>query len=170
MSAPNDRSLPTDRPVVVVQSPPRRRFLFWLLMLVLLISVFFNLMLYSAWHTYFGYGENVVERFHSGDPLATDKIALITVEGTIMPPFTGHTLDAIKQASRDDAVKGVVLVVDSPGGLVADSNEIYHALRKLDTDKHKPINVQMKRLAASGGYYISMGAGPDRSEERRVGK
>ncbi len=78
-----------------------------------------------------------------------------------MPPFTGHVLNAIKQASRDDSVKGVVLVVDSPGGLVADSNEIYHALRQLDTDKHKPINVQMKRLAASGGYYVAMGAGPD---------
>jgi protease-4 len=160
MSAPSDRSIPADRPVVVVQAP-RRRFTFWLLMLVLLISVAFNLMLYSAWHTYFGYGEGVVERFHSGDPLATDKIALVAVEGTIMPPFTGHVLDAIKQASRDDSVKGVVLVVDSPGGLVADSNEIYHALRQLDTDKHKPINVQMKRLAASGGYYVAMGAGPD---------
>jgi protease IV len=78
-----------------------------------------------------------------------------------MPPFTGHVLKAIEQAEKDDNVKGVVLVVDSPGGLVADSNEIYHALRMLETDKHKPINVSMKRLAASGGYYVSMGAGPD---------
>jgi protease IV len=130
-------------------------------MLVLVISVAFNLMLFSAYHTYFGYGEGVVERFYSGDPETTDRIALITVEGTIMPPFTGHVLDAIKQASKDDNVKGVVLVVDSPGGLVADSNEIYHALRKLETDKHKLINVSMKRLAASGGYYVSMGAGPE---------
>jgi protease-4 len=129
-------------------------------MLVLFISVAFNFMLYSEYHTYFSYGE-VVEKFHSGDPLITDKIALIKVEGTIMPPFTGHVLKAIEQASKDDNVKGVVLVVDSPGGLVADSNEIYHALRKLETDKHKPINVSMKRLAASGGYYVSMGAGPD---------
>src|SRR5580658_3122114 len=129
MSAPSDRSIPADRPVVVVQAP-RRRFTFWLLMLVLLISVAFNLMLYSAWHTYFGYGEGVVERFHSGDPLATDKIALVAVEGTIIPPFTGHVLDASKPASRDDSGKGLVLVVNSPGSLLPDSEEVYHGLRE----------------------------------------
>jgi protease IV len=145
--------------VVLVQAP-RRRLSTWLLMLILVISVALNLMLYSEYHSYFSYGE-VVERFHSGDPVTTDRIALITVEGTIMPPFTGHVLKAIEQASKDDHVKGVVLVVDSPGGLVADSNEIYHALRKLETDKHKLINVSMRRLAASGGYYVAMGAGPD---------
>jgi protease IV len=162
MSAPSNRPVvpsQLERPLVVVQAP-RRRVTTWLLMLVLLISVAFNLMLYSAYHTYFSYGD-VVEKFHSGDPLITDKIALITVEGTIMPPFTGRVLKSIEQASKDDNVKGVVLVVDSPGGLVADSNEIYHVLRQLETDKHKPINVSMKRLAASGGYYVSMGAGPE---------
>ena len=61
MSAPSDRSVPADRPVVVVQAP-RRRFTTWLLMLVLLISVAFNLMLYSAWHTYFVDADGVVER------------------------------------------------------------------------------------------------------------
>jgi len=55
-------------------------------------------------------------------------------------------------------VKGVLLAVDSPGGFVADSHQIYHALQKLT--KKKPVYVQMKRMAASGGYYISMGAGP----------
>jgi protease-4 len=55
----------------------------------------------------------------------------------------------------------VVLVVDSPGGLVADSHEIYRELRRLWHEQNKPINVAMKRLAASGGYYVSMGAGPD---------
>ena len=70
-------------------------------------------------------------------------------------------MKAIEQARSDDHVKGVVLVVDSPGGLVADSHEIYHELRKLDEEKHKPIYVSMRRLAASGGYYVAMGAGPD---------
>jgi protease-4 len=131
------------------------------LFLVLLISVGFNLILYSAYHSYLGTGDGVIERFYSGEILAPDKIALIYVEGTISPPFTGHILKAIEQAGTDDHVKGVVLVVDSPGGLVADSHEIYHELRKLDEDRHKPIYVSMRRLAASGGYYVSMGAGPD---------
>src|SRR3954468_16514023 len=68
--------------------------------------------------------ETVPEVFHSGDQLAADKIAVITVSGTIMPPFTAKYLKAIKQAKESDDVKGVVLVVDSPGGLVADSHQI----------------------------------------------
>jgi protease IV len=151
---------PDGRTVVVVQPPPRR-FGTWLLFLVLIVSVAFNFILFQAYNSYFSDGEGIVEKFYSGDAEATDKIALISVEGTISPPFTGRILAAIKHAAKDDKVKGVVLVVDSPGGLVADSNEIYHALRKLDTEKHKPINVAMKRLAASGGYYVSMGAGPE---------
>jgi protease IV len=147
--------------VVVQQAVPRRRWRTWLLFLVLLISVAFNFILFNAYHSYLGTGEGVLERFHSGELTATDKIALIYVEGTISPPFTGHILKAVEQAGRDEHVKGVVLVVDSPGGLVADSHEIYHELRKLNQDHHKPIYVSMRRLAASGGYYVSMGAGPD---------
>jgi protease-4 len=148
---------------IVVQQvpPPRRRWGTRLLFLVLAVSVVFNFLLFSSYHSYLGTGTGVVEKFYSGQLDAPDKIALIHVEGTIMPPFTGRILKAIEQAEKDTAVKGVVLVVDSPGGLVADSNEIYHELRKLDKDKKKPINVAMKRLAASGGYYVSMGAGPD---------
>jgi protease IV len=66
-------------------------------------------------------------------------------------------LKQIERAAKDDNVKGVLLEVDSPGGLVADSHEIYHRLKQLSAKK--PMFVQMKRMAASGGYYISMGAG-----------
>jgi protease IV len=169
MNVPNQQGVAMGPPpesgrsplVVVQQVPPRRRWGTWLLFLVLLVSVAFNLFLYNAYHTYLGTGEGVNERFYSGDLGATDKIALIYVEGTISPPFTGHILKAIEQAKTDDHVKGVVLVVDSPGGLVADSQEIYHELRRLNEEHHKPIYVSMRRLAASGGYYVSMGAGPE---------
>jgi protease IV len=50
------------------------------------------------------------------------------------------------------------LRIDSPGGFVADSHQIYHELYKLHAKK--PVYVQMQRMAASGGYYIAMGAGP----------
>jgi protease IV len=148
-------------PVVVVQQPPRGRWGTRLLFLVLVISVVFNLVLFARYHSYLGTGTSVVERFYSGDLEAEDKIALIEVSGTIMPPFTGHVLKAIEQARDDQHVKGVILIVDSPGGLVADSQEIYHQLRLLNQEKKKPIFVSMRRLAASGGYYVSMGAGPD---------
>ncbi|MCA9084172.1 MAG: signal peptide peptidase SppA [Planctomycetaceae bacterium] len=76
-----------------------------------------------------------------------------------MPPYTDRWIDQVRRATEDDAVAGVLLSVDSPGGLVADSHQIYHELQKLASKK--PIFVAMKRLAASGGYYVAMGAGID---------
>jgi protease-4 len=60
-------------------------------------------------------------------------------------------VDLIEQAAADSSIHAVVLRVDSPGGGVVASDEIYHALTQLD----KPLVVSMGSLAASGGYYIS---------------
>jgi protease-4 len=63
-------------------------------------------------------------------------------------------VDLIHQAAADSSIRAVVLRVDSPGGEVVASDEIYHALQQLD----KPLVVSMGSLAASGGYYISADA------------
>jgi len=78
-----------------------------------------------------------------------------------MPPFTDGTLQTIQQIQEDEDVIGVVLEIDSPGGLVADSHRIYHALNQLREERGIPIYVAMGRMAASGGYYVAMGAGPE---------
>ncbi len=130
-----------------------------ILILVLLISLFANFVLYANYEEYFASGNKPIEKFHSGSKSASDKIAIIRVEGTIMPGLTERVLREIKQAREDDAVKGVLLMIDSPGGLVADSHQIYHELTKLHEEHKKPVFVAMKRLAASGGYYIAMGSG-----------
>ncbi len=101
----------------------------------------------------------VQQSHHSGTEGADGKLAVINFSGTIMPPFTNRWLQQIKEATDDDSIQGVLLSVDSPGGLVADSHQIYHELLKLR--EKKPIYVAMKRLAASGGYYISMGIGEE---------
>ena len=62
-------------------------------------------------------------------------------------------IDAIKQAEEDDTVKAIVLRVDSPGGSALASDLIWHALKK----SKKPTIASMGDVAASGGYYISMG-------------
>jgi protease IV len=129
-------------------------------MFLLVISVLANFWLFGKYQKYFSSDKDVVESFHSGSAFAPDKIAIIRVHGTIMPPLTERLLDQIEQAQKDDAVKGVLLTIDSPGGLVADSHQIYHQLQKLQGEHQKPVFVAMKRLAASGGYYIAMGAGP----------
>ena len=133
-----------------------------LLLLFLIGSLLLNFSLYSAWGQYFAAQNPPRERFHSGDATASEKLAVLKVSGTIMPPFTERLLRQIKHVKNDDNVKGMVLEVDSPGGLVADSHQIYHRLKQLVGEK--PMFVAMKRIAASGGYYIAMGGG----EETRI--
>ncbi len=138
--------------------PPRsRKWLVRLLVFLLLLSLLMNFTQTVAFQQYAA-GERPYEKFHSGDLIARDKIARLEISGVIMPPHTDRWLKAIQKISDDKAVKGVVLIIDSPGGLVADSHQIYHRLQKLS--EQKPIVVSMKRLAASGGYYVAMGAGP----------
>jgi len=99
----------------------------------------------------------ISQSHHSGNASAPSKLAVINFSGTIMPPYTERWLKQIKHATSDDNVKGVLLAIDSPGGLVADSHQLYHELKKLSD--RKPVYVAMKRLAASGGYYIAMASG-----------
>lgn len=160
-ASPPPGAPPSAQPAWIVVQPERRgwkwgRRLLWM---ALGVSLLFNACMLAAWSDYIAPSTSPNEHFHSGDRLANDKIALLKIHGTIMPPFTERLLKAIKRAGEDDAVKGILLEIDSPGGLVADSHEIYHRLRELNAKK--PIAVQMKRMAASGGYYVAMGAGVD---------
>ena len=101
----------------------------------------------------------IPEVHFQGTEGAAERIAIINFSGTISPPFTERWLRQIKQATEDDSVKGVVLAIDSPGGFVADSHQIYRELQTLV--ESKPVFAAMKRIAASGGLYIAMGIGPE---------
>src|SRR5581483_9234461 len=99
------------------------------------------------------------KKFHDGDGSAS--IGVIVASGDIadgrQPPGTigGDSLsELIRQARIDKDIKAVVLRVDSPGGSVAASEEIYRELQALRA-AGKPLVVSMGDLAASGGYYIS---------------
>ncbi len=80
-----------------------------------------------------------------------EKIALIRIEGPIIS--SKGTIEEIKGYRDDASVKAVVLRVDSPGGFVVPSQEIYEEVKKTADKKH--VVVSMGSLAASGGYYIS---------------
>lgn len=94
------------------------------------------------------------------------KIAVIAAVGPIMSgasqaDFFGEAtmgsstmIKAIRQARDDETVKAIVLRVDSPGGSALASDLMWH---ELETVK-KPFIVSMGDTAASGGYYIAMGA------------
>lgn len=162
-AAPVFESDPSGRPAtptIVIQSGASGWTVwgFRLAVFALGLSVMANIGMFAAFRDYFANVEPPIERFHSGEETASEKLVVLKVNGTIMPPFTERLIEQIKQAAKTESVKGVLLSVDSPGGFVADSHQIYHELLKLS--EKKPVYVQMKRLAASGGYYISMGAGP----------
>ena len=103
--------------------------------------------------------EILVEKGQSG----SDKIALITLRGLISSSVAGNAREsmvddvrgALQQAREDYRVKAIVLEVDSPGGEVTASDQIYNAVLKARAKK--PVVIYMGTLAASGGYYVSCG-------------
>lgn len=92
-----------------------------------------------------------------------DKVAVIEIRGVISGESAGggrsslvdEVRDQLQRVEDDDAVKAVVLRVDSPGGEVLASDEIYMALRNFQIDTEIPVVASMGSLAASGGYYVS---------------
>ena len=92
-----------------------------------------------------------------------NKIALLDITGIITSEAwdrSGSSLvdlvsDQLRRAGEDDSVKAVILRVDSPGGEVLASDEIYRAITDFQKDYKKPAVASMGGLAASGGYYVS---------------
>ena len=80
-----------------------------------------------------------------------DKVALVRVSGIILD--STDVIEELKGYSKDRSVKAIVLRVDSPGGGVAPSQEIYEEILKIK--ENKKVVVSMGSVAASGGYYIS---------------
>ncbi len=101
-----------------------------------------------------------------GSSSSRPKIAVIYASGVIISGKSGDSLlsgevlgsdtllSAIRQAEDDASVKAIVLRVDSPGGSALASDLIWHELRQ----SKKPVLASMSDTAASGGYYICMGA------------
>lgn len=83
------------------------------------------------------------------------KIALIEVEGVIYSPK--EIVRQLDKYSGNKSVKGIVLRIDSPGGGAAASQEVYEKVRRV-RDSGLPVVASMGSVAASGGYYIALGA------------
>jgi protease IV len=66
--------------------------------------------------------------------------------------------DQLRQAGESRSVAAVVLRIDSPGGEVLASDDIYRAIREFQKDYDKPVIASMGSLAASGGYYTAVGS------------
>lgn len=93
----------------------------------------------------------------------SDRIAVIYAQGEILygsggPDYIGpeQMRDALRKAREDQRVKAVVLRINSPGGSALSSELIWREVQQLREDK--PLVVSFSDLAASGGYYIGVGA------------
>lgn len=86
-------------------------------------------------------------------PVFSDRVALIRVEGIILD--SRETIEQLKRYGEDNSVKAIVLRVDSPGGGVVPSQEIYEEVKKIREKGEKKFVVSMGSVAASGGYYIA---------------
>jgi len=82
-----------------------------------------------------------------------DKVGVIEITGVILE--SKKVLSDIKEFREDDTIKAIVLRIDSPGGGVGPSQEIFQEVRK--TIKSKTMITSMGTVAASGGYYIAAG-------------
>ncbi len=88
--------------------------------------------------------------------LSSSHVAVLDLEGIIFDSkdFT----DQLKEYGNRSAVKAVVLRVNSPGGGVAASQEIYEAVKKVRTEGKKKVVVSMSSVGASGAYYVACAA------------
>lgn len=105
-----------------------------------------------------------VSSYGGSSPGVGDAVAIVRVEGVIASggsstgyiggAFSDEIVKYLARAEADDWVKAIVLRIDSPGGGVVASNEIYERLLEID----KPIVASMGETAASGGYYVACAA------------
>lgn len=92
-----------------------------------------------------------------------DKIAVIDLDGVISSQpvdYDGTTLvglieDQLERAGNDQHVKAVLLKIDSPGGEVLASDDIYKRVAEFQATHDKPVVASMGSVAASGGYYVA---------------
>ncbi len=93
-----------------------------------------------------------LETFVSG---SGEKIAVVELKGVIAS--SEDFVRQVKKYREDRSIKAILLRIDSPGGAVVPSQEMYEEVKRT-RDGGKPVVVSMGSLAASGGYYVSCGA------------
>ena len=136
------------------------------IVVLLCLSLLFNMLFLVG--SMFGIGAGGPQKFREtvlteGAPGVKSKIAVIRLGGIIssgdMGFGTGASPDEIKQAFKqaleDRDVRAIVLAIDSPGGEVTASDDIYNIIRS--ARDRKKIVVSMGAMAASGGYYAALG-------------
>ena len=82
-----------------------------------------------------------------------DKIGVVDLDGVILDP--SEVVEQLRKFADDDSIKAILIHVNSPGGGVAASEEIYREVKRIRDEKHKHIVADIETVGASGAYYVS---------------
>src|SRR5215467_3002 len=128
-------------------SEGRSRTLLWVLIgggaFFLFVLAIFTLV-YLALHA--GTGEATLGGFG-------DRIGVVDLEGVILSPQP--VVGQLKKFGDDSSIKAIILHVNSPGGGVAASEEIYREVKRLRSEKKKKVVVSIETVGASGAFYVA---------------
>jgi protease-4 len=95
-----------------------------------------------------------------------DRIGVVDLDGVILSPQP--VVDELKKFNDDSSVKAIILHVNSPGGGVAASEEIYREVKRIREEKKKRIVVSIETVGASGAYYVSSASNKIYADEGSV--
>lgn len=116
----------------------------------ILVTVLFFIFMIFAFYTVSQMRETTSMGESLLDASKNAAIAVIPIEGEIKE--SRKVVDMLMAAEEEKSIKAIILRIDSPGGAVAPTQEIYEEVRRID--KIKPIYSSFGTVAASGGYYI----------------
>jgi protease-4 len=142
-----------------VYPPPRRRGGFaraiftTLAILIFIGSIALNVVLLMMFAIAHPDGHLHSKNLRDGDPAT--KIAVIPLHGLIGTEAAEKFEHTLREVKDDRDVKALIIELDTPGGSVTASDEIYHQVEQYKADTHNKVIIEMTELAASGGYYIS---------------
>jgi protease-4 len=82
-----------------------------------------------------------------------DRIGVVDLDGVILSPQP--VVGQLKKFGDDSSIKAIIIHVNSPGGGVAASEEIYSEVKRIRSEKKKRIVVSIETVGASGAYYVA---------------
>jgi protease IV len=97
----------------------------------------------------------VGRRAEGGGPLFGPRVAIVEIEGIIID--VDDVVRELKELRDNPSVRAVVIRINSPGGVVAPTQEVHDAIERL-RQAGKPVVASLGAVAASGGYYIAVAA------------
>ncbi|MDD2484369.1 MAG: signal peptide peptidase SppA [Eubacteriales bacterium] len=133
----------------------------WMIWLIIVAGVCLLAVLFAVALPNFGSNSAEVVETPSSDYIGVLYVEGVIASGNVdswgVPYGYQHqfTLDSIDELINDESNKGLILYVDSPGGGVYESDELYFKIKEYQELTERPVVSYMASMAASGGYYIS---------------